>query len=474
MRKTLILLSKNILVKLLVIIIIGVFALWGIGDMFSGGKNNVIVEISGKKIYAQEFGDELRKEMIIQNISNGKDVLKQNLHLKVLNNIISNKIIELYAEEKGVIINDQALANFLKNIPEFQDKDQFSRTKYEKYLLQNNLTSSEFEKNYKKNLLRQIIIDSQIKGVSSTEYHAKIIKDYFSKQAAIKYLDLNNIYKKYIPNEEEIKIYHDKNPLYTNELRSIKFSILELKNFENEELFFSKISNIENLVLSNKTFQEIVDQQNLNIKTSANFDINGINNNGKKEFNEKQVIEKTFKLNNQIHTDFFEISGKFYLITIDKIIPKKIMPLDEANKKKIIDIIASQTIQISIDKIKSNPNNKKIFREYFETNNKNVKKLFINSRFDKNLIFKSNEIEKILSLNNNDFLIIQNTKNYLINIEKISYNNNQINNEMSQLFQRQVVKNFQDQILISFDKFLNKKYKIEINQKVLDRITKSF
>ena len=462
MRKTLILLSKNILIKLLVIIFIGVFALWGIGDMFSGGKNNVIVEISGKNIYAQEFSDELRQEMIIQNISNGKDVLKQNLHLKVLNNIISNKIIELYAEEKGVIINDQTLANFLKNIPEFQDKDQFSRTKYEKYLLQNNLTSLEFEKNYKKNLLRQIIIDSQIKGVSSTEYHAKIIKDYFSKQAAIKYLDLNNIYKKYIPNEEEIKIYHDKNPLYVNELRSIKFSILELKNFENEELFFSKISNIENLVLSNKTFQEIVDQQNLNIKTSANFDINGINNNGKKEFNEKQVVEKTFKLNNQIHTDFFEISGKFYLITIDKIIPKKIMPLDEANKKKIIDIIASQTIQISIDKIKSNPNNK------------NVKKLFINSRFDKNLIFKSNEIEKILSLNNNDFLIIQNTKNYLINIEKISYNNNQINNEMSQLFQRQVIKNFQDQILISFDKFLNKKYKIEINQKVLDRITKSF
>ncbi len=179
-------------------------------------------------------------------------------------------------------------------------------------------------------------------------------------------------------------------------------------------------------------------------------------------------------MNNQIHTDFFEISGKFYLITIDKTIPKKIMPLNEANKKKIIDIIASEKIQISIDKIKSDPNNKKIFKEYFETNNKDVKKLFINSRFDKNLIFKSNEIEKILSLNNNDFLIIQNTNNYLINIEKISYNNNQINNEMGQLFQRQVVKNFQDQILISFDKFLNKKYKIEINQKVLDRIIKSF
>ena len=115
MRKALISLSKNILIKALILVIIAVFALWGIGDMFSGGKNNVIAEISGKNIYTQEFADELRQEMQIQNISNGKDILKNNLHTKVLNNIISDKIIELYASEEGIIINDIALANFLKN-----------------------------------------------------------------------------------------------------------------------------------------------------------------------------------------------------------------------------------------------------------------------------------------------------------------------------------------------------------------------
>ena len=33
---------------------------------------------------------------------------------------------------------------------------------------------------------------------------------------------------------------------------------------------------------------------------------------------------------------------------------------------------------------------------------------------------------------------------------------------------------FDEQIMQSFDKFLNNKYKVKINQKVLDRITNSF
>lgn len=474
MRKALISLSKNILIKALILVIIAVFALWGIGDMFSGGKNNVIAEISGKNIYTQEYADELRQEMQIQNISNGKDILKNNLHTKVLNNIISDKIIELYASEEGIIINDIALANFLKQIPEFQENNQFSRTKYEKYLLQNNITSADFEKNYKKNLLKQLVIDSQIQGVSATKYHTKLVKDYYSKQASISYIDLKNIYEKYTPQVGEIKNYYDKKPFYTDEFRSVKYSIINLKNNENEDTFFKKISSIENLVLSNKTFKEITEQFSLNIEISPHFNVNGIDINGKNVAIDKNIITKTFSLNDQVHTDFVEITGKFYLLSINKIIPKKIKPLDETTKKQISEIISEERLQEKINKLKSNKNNKKIFEEIFEKNNKFKKSLFINSRFDKNLFFSFNQVQEILELNNDDFLIVQNNDSYLVKIEKISFNDKVTSNEMNNLFQKQVLKNFQDQILITFDKFLNQRYQIKINQKVLDRIINSF
>ena len=93
---------------------------------------------------------------------------------------------------------------------------------------------------------------------------------------------------------------------------------------------------------------------------------------------------------------------------------------------------------------------------------------------DKNLFFSFNQVQEILELNNDDFLIVQNNDSYLVKIEKISFNDKVTSNEMNNLFQKQVLKNFQDQILITFDKFLNQRYQIKINQKVLDRIINSF
>ena len=145
MRKTLFALSKNLLIKVLIILIIGVFALWGVGDMFSAGKTNVVAEVYGKNIYTQEFVNEFRRELQVQNISNGKEAVKNRVHFKILNSLIANKIIEIYAEEEKIIISDKALASFLKQIPDFQENKEFSRTKYEKYLLQNGMVSSKFE-----------------------------------------------------------------------------------------------------------------------------------------------------------------------------------------------------------------------------------------------------------------------------------------------------------------------------------------
>ena len=55
-----------------------------------------------------------------------------------------------------------------------------------------------------------------------------------------------------------------------------------------------------------------------------------------------------------------------------------------------------------------------------------------------------------------------------------SYDRTKSNDEMDKLYERQVTISFDEQIMQSFDKFLNNKYKVKINQKVLDRITNSF
>ncbi len=55
-------------------------------------------------------------------------------------------------------------------------------------------TTSEFEKNFRNNLLRKLIIDSQASSSLSTNYHQKLIKEYFAKQTQIKYINLKELY----------------------------------------------------------------------------------------------------------------------------------------------------------------------------------------------------------------------------------------------------------------------------------------
>ena len=71
-------------------------------------------------------------------------------------------------------------------------------------------------------------------------------------------------------------------------------------------------------------------------------------------------------------------------------------------------------------------------------------------------------------------MVVKGRKNYLIKAINVSYDRTKSNNEMDKLYERQVAINFDEQIMQSFDRFLNNEYKVKINQKVLDRITNSF
>jgi len=476
MRKTLLALSKNLLIKGLIILIIGVFALWGIGDLFSSGKTNVVAEVSGKNIYTQEFADQLKREMQMQNILNGKEVIANNLHFKILNKLVADKIIEIYAEDEKIIINAKTLASYLKEIPEFKEKNEFSRTRYEKYLLQNSSSTSEFEKNFKNNLLRKLIIDSQASTALSTNYHQKLIKEYFTKQTQIKYINLNELYSIEVPSDSQIQEYYKKNPLYSDQYRSIKYSLLKPNNNEKENIdqFFKKISLIENDVLSNKNYDEIVDKYSLISKKSGLFNKEGFEKNlDKKIFLDGKIVEKAFSLEGDISSELIEIQDSYYLISVDIIEDIKPLQLDEKTKKIISNKIRDLELLNKIAELKKNIQDKKIFDE-LEIKNKNlVKDLFLKSRLEKSTIFNDTNIQNIFDLNENDLTIIEDKNNYIIKVTNISYDNKKIDNNTTKLYERYASNNFKDQIMMSFDKFLNSKYEIKINQKVLDRIINS-
>jgi len=417
MKHKLVALSKSILVKLLIVIIIAVFALWGVGDMFSAGKTNVVAEVSGKNIYSEDYVNQLRNGLQSKNYQNVSDAIKDNLHIQILNQLIAEKIFEIYAEEEKIIINDKTLSNFIKNIPEFSKNGKFSRTEYEKYLLKNQIDSYSFETSFKKSLLKKLIVESQNLDSISTSYHKTKVKNYFEKKISISYINLEDLYEDIDITEKEILDYHKKNPSYSNELRSIKYAIINQNKEANQssDLFFKNISDIENQVLSNKNFDDIATQFSLNVKKSALFNKDGlIKNSLKTTVLDKSIVQKAFYLNDQITSELIEIKGSFYLIGINEIVKKKPLTLNDKIKKNIINKIKKKNIDSKANSLSNKIKEENIFNQLVSKKTKFVKQLELKNRLEENKTFSPNQIQEIFSLKKNESLVLKGSKNYLI------------------------------------------------------------
>ncbi len=134
----------------------------------------------------------------------------------------------------------------------------------------------------------------------------------------------------------QIQEYYKKNPLYSDQYRSIKYSLLKPNNNEKENIdqFFKKISLIENDVLSNKNYNEIVDKYSLISKKSELFNKEGFEKNlDKKIFLDGKIVEKAFSLGGDINTELIEIQDSYYLISIDIIEDIKPLTIGWKNKK---------------------------------------------------------------------------------------------------------------------------------------------
>ena len=119
-------LSKSFFLKLLVGIIILPFVFWGMGDVFRGGNQNVIATVDSNKISTQEFVNYINRLNL--NDEQVKNLPKTDLVEQILSEYIGKKVMSLEIEKFGVVVNDNALRNIIKNDKLFVKNNKFSRT----------------------------------------------------------------------------------------------------------------------------------------------------------------------------------------------------------------------------------------------------------------------------------------------------------------------------------------------------------
>ena len=170
--------SETIIAKIFIALIALSFVFWGINDFFRSSYSNSVAEIDGEEISFNQFINEFNKIIRNNNIESEKVAISKNIHILAISNIVSEKLLKNHSKKLGVIIDDITIAIEIKNNREFKDKESFSRTKYEKFLLEKNINSKILEDQIDRNLKKKIITES-ISGFipNNKKYSEEILKN---------------------------------------------------------------------------------------------------------------------------------------------------------------------------------------------------------------------------------------------------------------------------------------------------------
>ena len=187
--------AKTKFAGLLVFIMIIPFVFWGMGSMFSSGNTNNLAKINKTNISTQEFIDYLNSTNIPQQSI--RDNLENNIIEELLSNLISTTLLDLEIKDFNLIISKNTLLKRIKDNKNFQDeKGNFQRIKYEKFLLENNQSAPQFEQRLRKRELQKNLFDYIGAGTVSPKFLINKLYEEENKKIELDYINLDSFYKK--------------------------------------------------------------------------------------------------------------------------------------------------------------------------------------------------------------------------------------------------------------------------------------
>ena len=463
--------AKTKFAGLLVFIMIIPFVFWGMGGMFSSGNTNNLAKINKTNISTSDFFVYLDEINIAgETIRNN---LENNIIEELLQTLISTKLLDLEIESYKILLNEETLLKKIKNNKNFfDDTGKFQRIKYEKFLLENNISAPLFEQRLKKRESQKNLFDYIGAGTTSPNFLVTKLFNDENRKLNLEFFNLENFYKK--KNEFSEKdlnefLFENKDNLKI-EYIDFKYTILNPTNLvgvdEFNQAFFDKIDQIEIDISNDINFDDIVSNLNLSSTNVKNFKFSD---------DKKEIEKKIYQLRDN-KFDIIEDENDYVLYQIQNIENRDPDLKDKQTREEIIELISQKNkFEYNSDLLKRIKNNDFNKNDFLNMGKDKIEKIELNSVKD-NKKFDINAIELLYSMPVNTITLINDEKDNIYLARINSFKDMEIRNDEDN-FKNYIIKqktNNKNSILKSNDLFLNNKYKVNLNQKTIERIKNNF
>ena len=366
-------LVKSIAGKILLLIMVASFAVWGMGDLLRSGDSGLVAIIGKQKITINEFYYQFQKKLNEFNQSldeklSEEEAHKQQITYLVLNEMVYGKMIQEFAENNSIYLSDNIIKKAIISIPQFHDADgNFNKILFDSSIISNFNNEAEFTNEISKIFLNNLLFESFTINAPFNKEISNLFYNYESETRNVLYFNIDDrlIEKSQYTEKNVLEFYNDnKNDYLISKKIETRFINLDSNSFsalvditEDEiEIFYDE--NIDSYTVNETREIEIINAKSIE---QANKIIELFNNNIEltRYLNEEELTiskldsVKIGDFDDDISSSIFnnpeglildpvDIDGiGYFVIKINKIFPSKVISLDE-EKNRIIEALNNE------------------------------------------------------------------------------------------------------------------------------------
>ena len=462
--------SNSKLAMVVVGIIIIPFVFWGMGSVFSGGNSNNVAKINNETISTQDFINYINESRIDNDYIQNN--IENNIIERIISEIVSKKLLNMEIDDLKLTISEKTLVKIIKKNEYFlDDQNQFSRIKYEKFLLENNLNAPDFELKLKIEELKGNLFSYISGGIKSPDFLINKVFNDQEKNVEIDYFNLDLVYDKETSASEIDEFINENEENLKEEFIDVSYAkitpknLIEIDDFNKE--FFKKIDEIENGILNGNGINELREQFNLKLNSLNNYNNDNKDNDIHNEIYSKKNGERVQLVDKNDYYLLFEITK------INKVLPDK-SDSEFINRIKE-NLILKKKYEYNKNLFEKIQNKKLNDSEFLKISSgqDNIKRITIDS-INNNKKFDNESTKLIYSLPINSFVLVTDVKNNIYLGKIINIYTKSLSEDKKKEYEAKSKKKIIDEIYNSYDLSLNEKYNVKVFQKTLDRIKNNF
>ncbi len=455
---------------ILIIVIIIAFGFGGFGGGFLSNNQNNIAKINRTNVTSQDFIEFINQNGISQKAI--QENLQNEIIEELLSGLISTTLLDLEIKDFNIIISENSLSKKIKNNSNFLDEEGiFQRIKYEKFLIENNISAPQFEKRLKDRELQKKLFDLIGAGTTTPKFLTKKLFERENTKLEIEFFELDDFYKKKNQiNDLEIEEFLNENKDKIKiEYIDFNYALINPKNLigidEFNQTFFDRIDQIEVDISNNLDLDTIL--MDTDIKKIQVLDF-------RYTYDKSDIEKKIFEARDN-KFDIIENEDDYILYKITKSEERSPNLNDLTLKDEILGLIYEKNKYEYNKKLIKKIDEKNFNNEDFnEMGKSKIQNILLNSIKD-NKKFDIKAVELLYSLPLNSFTLINDDKSKIY-LAKVKNRINQTNASDIKLNEYAINQNtnIKNNILKSYDLFLNEKYNVNINQIAINKVKNLF